>query len=1060
MRYFCKNTYLLQTMKTLLRNLSLASLAIFLALQVRAQAVYDVTQAYLDNSGFDSDFDYTIDDTGNVAQEILDVKGWTKNISVNYTITGVYQLGTPKTFNGVAVPATGQDGTSEGGVLALSTGWNQSMLFYQDVTLPPGQYALVSAWYNCAEKTQGRSRVGWRPKGHAMNYSALASFPVAQWITDTVYFEVTDTEEGMIQIGFHANGDVGSNAFAKPVLDFVKLMRDTPLGKADADIYKNRLQALVDQALELYADGSGSHSDDLLLVIQAAQAVLYNDEATFEQVEEALAALSSAMDAFLWDNPTGPVPVVVTDSRYARGATMAFGRMSLSGVPASEIVEQGFCWSEHPDVTFHDHVTSRILSNNGDIYWLENLKPATLYYMRAYAVTKGRQVGYGDVIRFYTLPKGQISFHIRPSSDADADKRITDAAQTAVDWWNNLTEMKNFSTNIGYNPGTPTAECSYGGWMSVGSNTSYQRPGTIMHEMLHGVGVIPWADTEWSRFNLRSGTSDAAGFTTGSGYWLGDRVTEVLRFLDNSNTERLNGDYQHMWPYGINGAHEDNGSDILYIGNALVCQALGEDGLQHTSQCFAEPYYAFDCQDDTKYYIKCEDAERGLYTSYLMQAGDNTLVWRTMTDDEAVANDSVAWLISFTPDNQYYQLRNAATNQYLSYRANGFRTFDTAAPTALENFQLMRGRVDAGNTGKRGYWLIRPTSSWTPPCLQAEANGAVVARTFDISNDATSQRWLILSHDELEGISEGMLLALKEKAAMWLERIKALVAVPHTEDVSGADDTILALMADMESCLQHAVSTTEVQALLNGAEEAIFQFLCQVTPTDVEQPFDLTFMVTNPGMDATEGWSLSPTVNYSCAEFYERMFDFYQTITNLPAGTYQWRAKAFQRPGRASECSGRTVTAFLYAGTKSARVAHVMDGAQQSKQGGNESYVSGVYIPNDMQAASIYFGKGLYESRVTSTVDADGGKLKVGIISNSMDSFYWVIFDDFRLCYFGSLSPEVVDGIRKIGTDEQLPVRRGVYSLDGRKLLPDARMLENLPRGLYLVDGKLRVAGK
>ena len=74
---------------------------------------------------------------------------------------------------------------------------------------------------------------------------------------------------------------------------------------------------------------------------------------------------------------------------------------------------------------------------------------------------------------------------------------------------------------------------------------------------------------------------------------------------------------------------------------------------------------------------------------------------------------------------------------------------------------------------------------------------------------------------------------------------------------------------------------------------------------------------------------------------------------------------------------------------KSARIAHIMDGAQQSKLGGNESYVNGVYIPNDMQAASIYFANGLYESRVTSTVAADGGQLKVGLISNSMDNYYW-----------------------------------------------------------------------
>ena len=162
-------------------------------------------------------------------------------------------------------------------------------------------------------------------------------------------------------------------------------------------------------------------------------------------------------------------------------------------------------------------------------------------------------------------------------------------------------------------------------------------------------------------------------------------------------------------------------------------------------------------------------------------------------------------------------------------------------------------------------------------------------------------------------------------------------------------------------------------------------------------------------MDATEGWSDSPTISYSCGEYYERTFNFNQTISHLPAGTYQWRAKAFQRPGKAAECAGANVTAFIYAGTKSAKVAHIMDGAQQSKLGGNESYVNGLYIPNNMEAASKYFNKGLYESHVTSKLATNDGQLKVGLISNSMNSYYWVIFDNFRLCFYGKLTPEEVE---------------------------------------------------
>ena len=92
-----------------------------------------------------------------------------------------------------------------------------------------------------------------------------------------------------------------------------------------------------------------------------------------------------------------------------------------------------------------------------------------------------------------------------------------------------------------------------------------------MHEWLHGVGVIPWADTQWSVVGvLRSGSQSVSGSQKGSGNWLGERVSAVLDFWDNTTGSFLHGDYQHMWPYGINGANEDNHSDVLYYGNSLV----------------------------------------------------------------------------------------------------------------------------------------------------------------------------------------------------------------------------------------------------------------------------------------------------------------------------------------------------------------------------------------------------------------------------------------------------------------------------------------------------------
>ena len=1039
-------------MKTV-RLLFILVLSLFLG-NATAQDYYDITSFYLNNAGFDTDFDYTIDDTGNVEQEIREVKGWTKNFSVNYTITGVYQIGTKKTFNGASVPSTGQDGTSNGGVLAMSTGWNQSMLFYQNVELPAGNYALVTAFYNSAEKTAGRSRVAWLPSGSSIQLSSLTSFPSNQWLTDTIRFEVTAPTKGRIQIGFFANNNLGSAYFAKPCLDYVKLLRDTPINKADMDTYKLKLQEAIDEANQLYGNGEGNAAEDLKSVIDAATAVMNDDAATVEQVDTAIDALAKACEAYLWANPTGNVPVVTTDKRYARGATMAFGRMSFSGVTTNEVVEQGFCFGESSQPTINDSRTTKYLENNGRIYWLSDLKPGTRYFMRAYVITKGRQVGYGDVIRFYTIPKGQITLSMRSSNDAAADARIKAAAETAIGYWNDLTEMKGFSPNIGYSSGVPTAECSYGGWMSVGSNQSYQRPGTIMHEMLHGCGVIPWADTEWSRFNLRAGTSNAAGYTTGSGLWLGDRVTEVLRFWDNNSTSQLNGDYQHMWPYGINGAQEDNGSDVLYIGNGLVCQALGEDGLQHTYSLFSEPYHAFDHQDDVKYYIKNEDTDHGLYTSYLMPTAANALVWRAMTADEAAANDSCAWYFSFTPANQYYQLRNAATGQYITTGSSGFRMRSTTTPSNNENLQLMRGRVDVAGT--RGYWMISPTSDWTPSCLQASDNGKTTAGTFDIANAATTQRWLILEEQEMRALADNMLAEMRTAITTQLNQVKALAEVPHTEDVEGTDATFANALAGIEQLLASANNTSQLLDIQSQLDKAAFDFLANATPSDMSRPFDLTYLIANADMQSADGWSESPTISYSCGEFFQKAFDLYQVVPHLPAGTYQWRAQAFQRPGSSTNCVNRVVNAYIYAGAKNTRLAHITSDAQPSKLGGNESYVNGQYFPNNMQAASIYFGKGLYENFITTQLNTDDTSLRVGIRCSNMSDGYWCIFDNFRLLYYGSKTPNEVDGIIS-PTTERIVERPGIYSLDGRKISETSADTHQLPSGIYIIDGKKHI---
>ena len=836
-------------------------------------AQVDVTSLYLENAGFDVHYDYDVSATGNVAQEMLPVMGWANDYTMDYTIVGTYQVGTKKTFNGASVPATNVDGTAEGGVLALSTGWEESIKLYQEVTLPKGEYSLVTAYYNGGTATDGSSLFGWVPSSGSSSMSAVATFPSKQWVTDTLNFKLIIRRTGKIQIGMKAAAGASSST-AKLSLDYVKILShtwdgsllgdavedavdlyDDGTGNGAADLkaaldaativyndslatpeeqvaatallnkaitaYKNlqtaykNLKKGIDAAVKQLGDNTGYGSAELQAAIDKAQQVYNNTEATVEVLDVATAeineavktykavvaaynnlqkfiedatallgdgsgigaaelqeavgkarqategadvtsddiknatqALKDAMFAYNVANGSGVVPTVVTNDYVARGSTVALGRSTISGVSSSELQEQGFCWSTTPEPTILDNRSTKSYSQSGRIYAMENLEPSTIYYVRAYALTKTYAVGYGDVKKVITLPKGKVKWTYDYGADAAANERIAAAVEDAVNYLNTYTSISGLTTQVHYGSGTPTADCSYGGWMRVGPNASYQRTGTILHELGHAIGV--GTHSVWYDGNspMRAGS--------GRGDWLGDRATAVLRFLDNNPTAVMTGDGTHMWPYGVNGAHEDNGQPILYICNTLIYQALGEDGLPPTGG-FATPAYTFEQEDTIKYYIKNEHKNYGLNDSYLVENERGYLVWETMDATAATANDNAAWYITFNPENCYYQLRNAATGHYMSYSktgVNGIRTVSKASAAANENFQLMRSRidvtVDVGDKQEafRGYWIIHPEHTLNPTTFIASNNGTTSTAAFNLNNSATIQRWLLLSAEE------------------------------------------------------------------------------------------------------------------------------------------------------------------------------------------------------------------------------------------------------------------------------------------------------------------------
>lgn len=512
------------------------------------------------------------------------------------------------------------------------------------------------------------------------------------------------------------------------------------------------LQAALNSALAIYADGTGINAAALNIKIVAAQELLTDLTGNVQQIQNATDELNRAIFAYRLANASGTVPTVVTNPNFARGATAAFGRSTITGVTISSLLEHGFCWSTHPEPTVMDNRTTKFFSNNGNVYHLQNLEPSTVYYIRAYAMTQNYAVGYGNVIKVITIPKGTITYQLNSSvtSAEGHHERIAEAMRSAVEYWNNLTSIKGKHLSINYNAGTPTAEASYSGYMQFGANPSFQRTGTALHEMGHNIGV-----GQHSRWYGPNSPLRAEGTR---GAWLGERANAVLRFLDNNPNATMTGDNVHMWPYGINGAHEDTGSEFLYIANSLITQGLGEDGLPPTGG-FSTPAYTFRSETGVKYYLKSEDASTGRSTSYLKidQAGRIANV--VMRAADVLSNDSAAWYLDFNPVTSYYRIRNVATGKYFSYvqtGVNGIGLLQKANPGTAENFQLKGSRINTQvvSGGKtftaKGYWITRPEHTLNPPTFTAMQSTSTTTATFNLANSATTQRWFILNEDEVD----------------------------------------------------------------------------------------------------------------------------------------------------------------------------------------------------------------------------------------------------------------------------------------------------------------------
>lgn len=194
-------------------------------------------------------------------------------------------------------------------------------------------------------------------------------------------------------------------------------------------------------------------------------------------------------------------------------------------------------------------------------------------------------------------------------------------------------------------------------------------------------------------------------------------------------------------------------------------------------------------------------------------------------------------------------------------------------------------------------------------------------------------------------------------------------------------------------------------------------------------PIEWTHKINNPRFDDnSDGWQNAPARGGNtggsngnassfddrnpCAEHFNKIYDTFQELTGLPAGTYAISVQGFYREGGYTAAAEKHVdgteslNAILYANgggeDSSEPLMSIFEEAGKASGGTTKTAngISGAF-PDDMVAASYFFSAGLYWNTVFVQV-TDGGTLKFGVKKSTAVDNDWTIFDNFRLQYFGN----------------------------------------------------------
>ena len=299
--------------------------------------------------------------------------------------------------------------------------------------------------------------------------------------------------------------------------------------------------------------------------------------------------------------------------------------------------------------------------------------------------------------------------------------------------------------------------------------------------------------------------------------------------------------------------------------------------------------------------------------------------------------------------------------------------------------------------------------------FQCVSNSKYINGTFGHSGTADKYFWHCFAEGDLYNDIAALTTSPAYLAyAEMKDKLDALVA--NTDDYDVDDtyrDALHTALSQASTDIKSIGSEADITSVITNLKSAAITFINNIRVKkgcDV----DVSGLVTNSGFagNAAYGWNGTEPgfQSYTNAEFFAKKYDFKQTLSGMPAGVYEIRVQAFERPNSSGTTALSTyldgtasTDAYLYIGDQSTAICHVGKCAQSDNTFGGTKYTVNevtYYMPNNMSEAAKFFSNSQYWNSVKVVLE-EGGEIKFGLKCDVSTWGWWTCFDSFQLYYLG-----------------------------------------------------------